>query len=113
MNARIVAAFGLAFLAGCSGTPQKPQVPALTPETANQLLHYEAKAQTWMEHVKKQNPSCTYVLDIPDQTNQPAQLDLRHIVQCGGRPAPIDLDASVSFEYDRDGQHWTIKRFSD
>jgi hypothetical protein len=100
------------LLAACS-EPPKPQVPSLTPEVANQVLHYNPKASGWLEHAKRQDPSCEYQLDIPDQTNQPTELDFAHILKCGGRPAPLELDASVSFEYDKDAQHWTIKRFSD
>ncbi len=100
------------MLAGCS-EPPKPQIPALTPEIANQLLHSNSKAEVWLVHVKKQNPACGYTLDIPDQTNHPTQLDLSHVVKCAGRDAPLEFDASVSFAYDREAQHWTILRFSD
>gem|GEM_PF-1473799 len=99
-------------LAACSAPP-KPQIPSLTPEVANQVLHYNTKAENWIAHAKKQDPSCAYTLDIPDQTNQPTQLDFTHIVKCGGRAAPLELDASVSFEFDKDAQHWVVKRFSD
>ena len=102
----------LLLMAGCDSAPPKPQIPSLTPETANQLLHYNSKAETWLVHVQKQNPACTYQLDIPDQLNHPAQLDLDHIVKCGASPAPLELNASVSFEWDKDAQHWVIKRFS-
>jgi hypothetical protein len=101
------------LMSACSSAPPKPQVPSLTPEEANQVLHYNSKAETWILHAKKQDPSCAYTLDIPDQGNHPEQLDFSHIVKCGGRPAPLELDASVSFAYDKAAQHWTILRFSD
>jgi hypothetical protein len=101
------------FLTACSSDPPKPQIPALTPDVANQALHYNSKAEGWIAHAKKQDPSCTYQLDIPDQSSHPSQLDFTHIVKCGGRVSPLELDASVSFEYDKDAQHWTIMRFSD
>ena len=101
------------FLSACSSEPPKPQIPSLTPEVANQVLHYNSKAEGWIAHAKSQDPSCVYDLDIPDQTNHPAQLDFSHIVKCGGRKSPLELDASVTFEYDKDTQHWTITRFSD
>ncbi len=101
----------LLVLAACS-TPPKPTIPSLTPEGAAQLLHYNAKAETWMVHVKKQNAACEYKLDLPDQTTHPTELDLQHIVYCGGRPSTTELDASVSFVYDPDKQQWTIARFS-
>jgi hypothetical protein len=33
-------------------------------------------------------------------------------VYCGNRPSPTELDASVSFAYDKDKQQWVILRFS-
>ncbi len=105
--------FAFAFLTftGC-GAPPKSAVPALTPENAAALLRYNAKAQTWMIYVKKQNASCDYSLDLPDQTAQPTSIDLKHIVVCGGRPSPMEFDASVSFAYDKDTQKWVITRFA-
>jgi hypothetical protein len=101
------------LLTACSTEPTKPQIPALTPDAANQALHYDSKAAGWLAHAKSQDPSCVYQLDIPDQNNQPTELDFAHILKCGGRTAPLELDASVSFEYDRNAQHWVVKRFSD
>jgi hypothetical protein len=106
------AVLALAFLSGCSSAPPKPQIPALTPQTAAELLHYNGKAQTWLTHVHLQSPACIYDLDFPDQTNHPAQLDFDHIVKCAGAPAPLEMNASVSFEFDKDTQRWVIKRFS-
>jgi hypothetical protein len=93
-------------------TPPKPAIPALTPEGANQLLHYHPRAQTWMMHVKKENPNCDYKIELPDQTSHPTQLDVSHIVVCGSAQSPRALDATVSFEYDAANQRWVIKRFS-
>ena len=103
---------GLLLLASCS-TPPKQKIPALTPETAAELLHYNSKAETWLIHVKRQDPSCEYRLDLPDQTTQPTEIDLQHIVYCGNRPSSMENDASVSFSYDKDTQKWTVLRFSD
>jgi hypothetical protein len=100
------------FLTACS-EPPKAQIPSLTPEVANQVLHYNSKAEGWIAHAKGQDPSCVYQLDIPDQTNHPTTLDFSHIVKCGGRVSPLELDASVSFEFDKDAGHWVISRFSD
>jgi hypothetical protein len=98
------------LLGACA--PPKPVTPYLTPQTANQLLHYDTKAEAWMTHVRRQDPNCEYKLDLPDQTNHPAQIDLDHIVSCANRPSPRELDASVSFEYDPAAQRWVVKRFS-
>lgn len=102
---------GLFFFTACS-TPPKPVVPALNPQQAASLLHYNSKAETWLIHVRKQDPSCEYQLDLPGQLNHPTEIDLNHIVVCGGRPAPMEFNASVSFAYDKDQQRWVITRFS-
>ena len=106
--------FSLAVLvavASCGGPP-KPKVPALTPENAAALLRNYQKAQTWITYVKRQNASCDYRLNLPDQSNQPTTVDLDHIVICGASPSPKEFDASVSFEYDKDAQRWVVSRFA-
>lgn len=101
----------LLLLLAASCGPPKPRVPALTPQEAQTLLNYNPKAETWMIHVKKTDPSCEYRLDLPDQTSQPTSIDLDHIVYCGNRPSPREFDAAVSFVYDPQTQRWTITRF--
>ncbi len=98
------------FLAACSAP--KPTTPSLTPEEASELLHYNNKAEAWITYVKKQDASCDYRLDLPDQASRPTDIDLDHIVFCGNRPSPKEFDASVSFGYDKDTQKWVITRFS-
>ncbi len=102
---------GSIIVASC-GAPPRAAVPALTPENAMALLRYNPKAQTWITYVKKQNPTCDYKLELPDQMAQPTSIDLDHIVVCGGRPSPKEFDASVSFEFDRSKQKWVIRRFA-
>jgi hypothetical protein len=104
---------GLLFLAvgGCGGPP-KPAVPALTPENAAAMLRNYPKAQNWIGYVKRHNPACDYRLDLPDQSAQPTTIDLNHIVVCGGAPSPKEFDAGVSFEYDKNAQHWIVSRFA-
>lgn len=75
-------------------------------------MHYNNKAENWMIYVHKNNPTCRYTLDLPDQSSNPTQIDLDHIVTCGGRPSPKEFDASVSFAYDPGQQKWVVKRFS-
>lgn len=106
----VCALFGSLLLAACS--PPKPTTPSLNPEQANALLHYNNKAEDWMIYVRKNNPTCQYTLDLPDQSSHPTQIDLDHIVTCGGRPSPKEFDASVSFVYDDNQHKWVIKRFS-
>jgi len=100
-----------ALLLVACGT-SKPTVPALNPEQATTLLRYNNRAVNWMVFVHRNNPACEYKLDLPDQSAHPAQLDLDHIVSCGGRPAPKEFDASVSFAYDTAQQKWVLTRFS-
>jgi hypothetical protein len=97
------------LLASCG--PSKPDVPPLTPGTAIALLQLNNKAKGWLEHVKKENASCDYKAELPDQAAHPTTIDLDHIVFCGGRPGPKALDASVSFAYDASAGHWVITRF--
>jgi hypothetical protein len=111
MHLRLCTLATLVFFVACS-SPPKPTTPALTPQQANELLHYNNKAENWMVYVRKHNPACGYELDLPDQTSHPATIDLDHIVSCSGRPSPREFDASVSFAYDKDQQKWVITRFS-
>lgn len=99
------------LLGACSSTPPKPTTPPLTLGTATALLQVNAKAKNWLEHVKKENASCDYKLELPDQASHPTTIDFDHIVVCGGRPSPRALDASVSFAYDNNAGHWVITRF--
>jgi hypothetical protein len=98
------------LLAAC--TKPKPEVPSLTPQQAAAMLQFDNKAHNWMDFVKKNNTGCEYKLDLPDQANQPEEIDLDHIVWCSGRPAPKEFDASVVFVYDKTQQRWVVKRFS-
>lgn len=107
---KVAGILSLVLLVACG--PPKARVPSLTPENAAELLHYNNKAQDWIKYVKRQDASCDYKLDLPDQTNQPTTIDLDHIVVCGNRPSPKEFDASVSFAYDNDQQHWVITRFA-
>jgi hypothetical protein len=84
----------------------------LTPQNAAELLHYDNRAGNWLITVRKQNPSCDYSLDLPDQRNHPREIDLNHIVSCGGRPSPPEFNANVSFAYDPNRHAWVITRFS-
>jgi hypothetical protein len=92
-------------------SPPKPSTPSLTPQNAAELLHYNNRAQTWIKYVKRNNPTCDYRLDLPDQTSHPTQIDLDHIVRCGNSPSPKEFDASVSFAFDKDQQRWVLTRF--
>ncbi len=101
----------LSLIVSASCSPPKPETPALTPQAAASLLQYNAKAKTWLVHVQKENPTCGYKLDLPDQTSHPTEVDVDHIVSCGGRPSPRALDATVTFRYDEAAGRWVVARF--
>jgi len=105
------ACFGLLLLFVSCGPPPKAAAPALTPQEAGALLHFNNKAQDWLKYVRKQNAACDYSLELPDQSSHPTSIDLDHILMCGGRPSPREYDASVSFAYDASAQKWTISKF--
>lgn len=101
------------LLASCGPpVPRKADVPSLNPETAGQLLHFNHRADAWLTYVKKQNPTCIYQVDLPDQSSHPTEIDIEHLVTCGGRPAPKEFDATVSFVFDPSTQKWTVGRFT-
>lgn len=102
----------IGLLMGSACTPPKPVTPALNPELAYGLLHNDNKAQAWLTTVRKENASCAYHIELPDQAGHPSEVDLEHIVWCGARPAPRNLDASVVFTYDKNAGRWVIGRFS-
>jgi hypothetical protein len=110
-QSKIAVALALGLLFSCSGPP-KPTTPALTPELANQLLNFDERAQNFITHVKQRNPACEFSLALPDQVPPLTQIDLGHIVQCSGRPAPLEFDASATFIYDASTGKWALKRFS-
>lgn len=110
LKTALPASLSLLLLASC--TPPKEETPALTPQTAAALLQFNAKAKVWLEHVRKSDPTCGYKLDLPDQTNHPTTLDVDHAVSCNGRPSPRELDASISFSFDKASGHWVVTRFS-
>jgi hypothetical protein len=99
------------ILAGCSAPPPPP-TPALSPQTAGGLLHYNNRAENWLKFIKKRDPTCDYKIELPDQSSHPSAIDLDHIVWCSNRPAPKELNASVQFVYDKAAQRWVILRFS-
>ncbi|MDQ2843444.1 MAG: hypothetical protein M3Y72_20865 [Acidobacteriota bacterium] len=108
---RLFCVGSFALLLSC-GASHKVEIPSLNPEQASELLHYNNKAQDWLKYVRKQNTACDYKLDLPDQSNHPTSIDLDHIVVCGSRPSPKELDASVSFSWDPSQSKWVISRFA-
>ena len=100
------------FFAACTQQPAKPNVPALTPQAAGTLLQLNAQAKNWLTHAKQQNAACEYRIELPDQSNHPKVIDVGHAMVCGTLPAPLSLNASVTFVWDESAGHWIISRFS-
>lgn len=103
-----------AALVGCDSTPPKPTTPALTLQNASEMVHRNPKADNWLKYVQRnyRQAACEYKLELPDQTNHPTEIDLDHIMWCGNKPSPKEFDASVSFKYDKEAQHWVLSRFA-
>ncbi len=112
MEWKCLGVVSLVLLAACSSAPKKVDVPSLTPQEASALLQFDNKAHSWLEYVKRTNPGCEYHIDLPDQSNNPAEIDLDHIVWCANRPSPKEFDASAVFIYDKATQKWILQRFS-
>ncbi|MGH9583208.1 MAG: hypothetical protein ACRD4O_09760 [Bryobacteraceae bacterium] len=110
-RAPLAGAAAFAFALGC-GAPPRPSIPALTPQNAAELLHYDNRAANWLTFVRKQDPSCDYRLELPNQSAHPTEIDLNHIVSCAGRPSPAEFNAGVSFVYDQNRHEWVIRQFS-
>ncbi len=101
------------LLTACTATPPPtPPIPSLNPQQAAELLHFSTKAENWLKYVKKQNPACGYKLDLPDQSAHPAEIDIDHVVSCGGATTAREFDASVVFVYDKAAGKWMLSRFS-
>ena len=98
--------------AACSSQPAKPTVPALTPQVASALLQMHPRAKNWLIYVKKQNPACDYRIELPSQLNHPRVIDIGHAIACGSQPAPLAMNASVTYVYNEDAGHWEISRFA-
>lgn len=108
-NALIVLVLGV-WLASCS--PPKEVTPALTPENAQALLNANERAITWIKYVQKQDYSCQWHVELPDQSAHPTEIDVNHIVLCRITKNPRELDASVQFVFDKDQKRWLISVFS-
>jgi len=100
---------GLLLLAACSPPPEA--TPALTPENAQALLNADNRALTWIKYAQKQDYSCRWHVELPDQSAHPAEIDVDHIVLCQITKSPRELDASVQFTFDKDQKRWLISAF--
>jgi len=104
----------LAFIAMASvacGPP--PEVtPALTPENAVALLQNDNKAKGWMTYALKQDSTCQWKMDIPDQSSHPIEVEVAHVMNCRVTSSPRALDARVVFTFNKTEKRWELTQFS-
>lgn len=100
---------GILLLASCSPAPEP--TPALTPENAVALLQANDRAKNWITYAKKQDYTCEWHLELPDQSAHPNEIDVDHIIQCRITRSPRELDASVQFIFDKAQKRWLISSF--
>jgi hypothetical protein len=105
----IVLVAGVWLLPSCS--PPREVTPALTPENAQALLNANDRAITWIKYAQKQDYSCQWHVELPDQSAHPTEIDVDHIVHCQITKSPRELDASVQFIFDKDQKRWVISAF--
>jgi hypothetical protein len=96
-------------LASCS-TP-KPAHPGLTPLAAEQLLHFDTRAQNRLKYIKSRNPICDFKVVLPDQSAHPDTITVEHVVNCGGRTDLKEFDSSVEFQWNKTTNEWELSYF--
>jgi hypothetical protein len=112
-DARVMAKLLLLALAAlcASCTPQVPPHPALAPITAERLLHYDARAQNRLKHIKSEDPTCDFKVLMPDQSNHPDSIEANHVVSCGGRTDLKQFDANAEFRWNKERGQWELAYF--
>ncbi len=89
-----------------------PEVtPALTPENAVALLQIDGKAKDWLAYAQKQDSTCQWRLEIPDQASHPVEVEVAHIMSCRVTTSPRALDASVTFTFNKAQKRWELTQF--
>jgi hypothetical protein len=97
------------LLLGCGSAP--PSHPPLSPQIAQQLLRYNTRAANHLKFVQHEDPSCSYVLQLPDQGPHQSSIELSHIVSCNGRTDIKAFDARVEYEWNKSKGSWEITYF--
>ena len=101
----------IAIVSVACGPP--PEVtPALTPENAFALLENDNKAKGWMTYVRKQDSTCQWKMDIPDQSSHPIEVEVAHIMNCRVTSSPRALDARAVFTFNKAEKRWELTQFS-
>ena len=92
--------------------PPPEVTPALTPENAVALLQNDNKATGWMTYARKQDSTCQWRIEMPDQSNHPLTVEVAHIMNCRVTSSPRALDARVAFTYNKAEKRWELTQFS-
>jgi hypothetical protein len=107
-TAGVLAVIALLWVA-CGPPPEV--TPALTPENAVALLQNDNKAKGWMTYALKQDSSCQWRLDLPDQSNHPVEVEVAHIMNCRVTSNPRALDARAAFTFNKAQKRWELTDF--
>ncbi len=92
--------------------PPPEVTPALTPENAVALLQNDNKAKGWMTYALKQDSSCTWKMEIPDQASHPTEVEVAHVMNCRVTSSPRALDARATFTFNKREKRWELTQFS-
>ena len=98
-----------ALSAGC--TPKVPPHPALSPMTAERILHFDGKAQNRLKQIQSQDRTCDFRLQLPDQGTHPDTVEVDHVVSCGGRNDLVQFDANAEFSWNKERGQWELTHF--
>jgi hypothetical protein len=99
----------LILLMGC--TEKAPPHPALSPLAAERLLHYDTRAQNRLKSIQKQDRTCDFKIQLPDQSTHPTVVEADHVVTCGGRNDLKAFDANAEFQWNKAQKRWELSHF--
>ena len=91
--------------------PPPEVTPAFTPENAVALLQIDGKAKDWLTYAQKQDSTCQWRMEIPDQSNHPVEVEVAHIMNCRVTTSPRALDASATFTFNKAEKRWELTQF--
>lgn len=109
---KTAALLALIAIASVACGPQPDLTPALTPENAVALLQNDNKAKGWMTYALKQDSSCQWKMDLPDQSNHPIEVEVAHVMNCRVTTSPRALDARAAFTFNKKEKRWELTQFS-
>jgi hypothetical protein len=95
------------FVLACSST-KPPEHPPLSPTIAEQLLHYDTRADNHLKNLKRLDPTCVYKLQLPDQSTHPESIEIDHIAFCSGRNDLKAFDTRADFQWNKAAGKWEL-----